>query len=729
MCIRIIRRFIAHLALVLFLMPPLGWAIAPEDAAQLASKVAQTWTTDGSTRIRTVRDRDGRILSQRIYDRTTGRFLREGAPGIMSGAIASPAAATTPTPAPPACETASTEQKAEPKKKAKKKIEPPAWTGHLTLGSRLDEVDQGRVRSYEELYKGEKDGIGVAHFDLRRVSTRRLFRIGAESFGTWNHSMGARLDFRHESAMSIRAKFRRTEWDFGTVLDPETLRTSFQLDAGWDRPDLRYWPRVVVGFRGQEITGDMLRLQGSTAQVHPRDRFANAWNPSSRDFTFGVFVGQGRCDASLSYAENVNRNSDTKLYQQDIDFNGIRDLLQIWKWQQNFSKTLTGKVDYRFNDRYSLGISVSTTQTDNEFDTIRLRQEPVGFAGQRTDQTGLHGQDHGWLDGHTRLEEYVLQARPDDRWDVEARIERRTMRARADGRLRWFDNAGILTATDDTATCNRIDEGLAEVRADYHGFARTPIYVGYRWLDREELDDDTLGTYAYNAAGNRTWQPTTRALDRWSTLESVEKMGFVGVHHAFDPRWSIDLRHETGQVTDQHGARTGYNLKSLVGTFDKTRQVAVVRARPDPDWSMLLKLRRDQTDRGDIGAADERRAVALFATWTPARRKFTVGSGYTRTIGDLQLRTASFQDEIETVSLNGTYRFDDRWSATLDLWQAATGDVTRQDYQTGQIKLRRQLRKGHEASIGYARRFFENRDRPVEDFTAHVFLFAYELPL
>jgi len=119
----------------------------------------------------------------------------------------------------------------------------------------------------------------------------------------------------------------------------------------------------------------------------------------------------------------------------------------------------------------------------------------------------------------------------------------------------------------------------------------------------------------------------------------------------------------------------------------------------------------------------------LYTTWSPVKRKFTVGAGYTNTIGDYSLRFASYHDEIETLTLNATYRFDDKWSALLDLAQSASGDVTRLDYQTGQIKILRKLKKGHEASVGYARRHYENLNLSTEDFTNNVFLLSYELPL
>jgi len=710
----------------MFILQQAGLAGAITDSGKLQEKVDKTWTRAGDTIIRTVRTPDGAVLSQRVYDRATGKFIKEGPP---EGAE-QPLKAEKPA--------AGSEKKGEASEKVKKEEEASAasgstavWTNTLRMDARLESTSGNSAHSYQELFN-HKDGLGIGKLELKRVSDKRLFRFNADSFGTWNRSYGTSLSFRNRAEFSVKAKVQRTEWDFGSILDPTSTRDSFKLDAAWDRPDLKWRPRVTIGLNGYDCNGDILRLQGSSDQPYPHARLQNAWNPSNRNFDLGVFGGHGRLDFSLSYGEQSSGDTTTKIYQRDIDFNGIRDLLNVWNWQQSFSRTVGGNVKYQFSDKYSFLVGVTTTNSDSDYDTIRYRFEPAGVLQSSQNIGGPAGNNHGTLDGSTRLEEYVFDAKPNDKWNVQSRIERRFIKADGSGSFHNLNASGTLIGADDSVTANRIAEGLFETRADYYGFAHTPVYFGYRFLNRFEDDDDTLGTYDIFGGIRTAAAANTRSIVDRVTRETTERMGYLGIRHRFNSKVSLDLRHESGDTNDNNynpGMVAGRDQTTMVGSYGKTRQVATIRAKPINDVQVMLKLRRDYTDRRDIGTGDERKAFALYTNWTPVKRNFTVGAGYTNTIGDYSLRFASYHDEIETLTLNATYRFDDKWSALLDLAQSASGDVTRLDYQTGQIKILRKLKKGHEASVGYARRHYENLNLSTEDFTNNVFLLSYELPL
>lgn len=700
---------------------------AENDMDSLQSRVKQAWSETANTRTRTMLDDSGNVIFQRTYDKATGKFLHEGPATDAEAAQVAVEVA----PVPDTKADIQPEVKADATSGTAKQVWKEGmatWTGNVEFGARGESTQNDKNHTYRELFN-DKDGIGINKLNLNRVSDKRLFRFRAESFGSWNQSFGADALYRHEAMFKVRAKFRRTDWDFGTVLDPSSVRETFTLDASYDRSELKWRPRVTLNFKGEDSTGNTLRAQGGTNWNLPRDRFPQTWNPASRDFNLGLFGGRGKADFGFTYGEETNRESTLRNYQRDIDFNGLSDAIQLWKYQQNFTQSTAGKASYKFNDRYTFSLAITTTSTDNKFDTVRNRYEPTDLLLEQMNTFGLQGQNHGWADGYSRTEEYILEGKPSDKWGVEARIERRTLRTRADGIVEYFNRNNELTGSDDTATYNKMDEGFFEVRADYYGLERTPIYAGYRYMDREEFDNDQLGTYAYDSLQRRTVLASTRAVSRYTTLDQTERMGFLGFKHRFNPKWAIDLRYEGGTMDDNNSAASTRNPQTLYNSYDKTRQVMTVRADPSKEVNLMLKLRRDLTDRHNINAKDDRQSGAIFANWTPLKRKFTVGTGYTRTTGDFSLRYGSFKDIIETVSLNGTYKFDRLWSALLDLNQSTTGDMTRTDYQVGQLLVRRQLKHGHDASIGYSRRYYDNRNVAADKFTNHVFTLSYNLPL
>lgn len=690
------------------------FAGAPDDVASLQKRVDGAWSETDTTRTRTILGDDGKVLYKRVYDKKTGKVLsEEQAAAALKGEEAAKAKAAKPA----------------TKKTPKKKPPQVTWDNRLELQAIVENTTDNTRRSYEELFANQKDGIGIASLDLRRTAPDRLFRLRTRSLGTWNHSTGADLDYRHQDEFRLRAKYSRTEWDFGTVLDPSTLRERFSVDATFARPSLYWNPRVIMAFRGSDTLGDSLRLQGNTDQYFPRDRMGQSFTPAHRDLSFTLLGGHERWDGSLAYAEQISEESTRKFYQRDIDFDSVRDAIDMWKWQQTFSRTVSGRATYRFNDRYSFTAAVTTTSTDNSFDFQSNRREPVNVPVSQSDMVGLHGQNHGWNDGYARIEEYTLDARPSDLWDVQARIERRDLRNNGQGALVLMDALGQRTGMDVSATANRITEGLFDVQAIFKGWRNTRAYAGYRSSERDERDDDSLGTYVLGANGTPAFQASTRALDRYSLLGQTEKLGYLGVRHQFNKQWDLDLRHEGGTTHDDHRGAVGVDRQTLAGSSDKVRQLLSLRAKPAKDMNVVLKLRREGVDHRDIATQDERKSFGLFANWAPTKKKFTVGTGYTRTTAEIDLPTSRFRDESQTLSLNGSYRFDPRWTGLIDLNQTVSGDVTRLDYQVGEFRLRRELNRGHQASIGYSRRFYRNEDLRSEDFINHLFLLSYSLPL
>ncbi|MFZ2958481.1 MAG: hypothetical protein WA705_16460 [Candidatus Ozemobacteraceae bacterium] len=697
--------------------------------ASVPVRKGKGWSESANTRILTVTDDAGKTIFTRIWNKKTGKPLSALPDGekpmtaseTEANAIAEASAATATRNALVKSDQAKKTSTEAPKKSSA------SWSGRAEFGVLFSRTSDDKTHAYREQYN-QKDGFGLQSLDLTRVGDRRFFRLRGTSFGMWNSSYGTEIDFRDQAQLHIKARFTRTDYDFGTVLDPSTLRDRFSLDAGLDRPEMRFHPRITLNFRGSESSGDALRMQGSTDQLFPRDRLAQTWHPSNQDFTLGLFGGEKRLDAGLIYGEQTNGDSASKVYRRDFDFNGVSDLLQTWRMQDNFTKSVTGKLGYRFSDSYAFSATITTTSTDNSFDTFRSRSENGNLTSNAVGGD-LHGRDHGWLDGWSRSEEYSFEGHPNDLWDFQTTLERRQIRSRGEGSIRETDGCGTLASVDESSTYNKIDEGYYELRADYKGLKSSRAYAGYSVLDREELDDDLLQTFAYSADGSRAPIPAMRAEDRYTIFNETEKMGFLGMWHRFASTLDLDVRHESGSLIDNNRGGTGTAREAINKGHDRTRQRLTLRARPGGGLSLSLKLARTDTNRKTIDVRDERKTAGLYAAWAPSKARFSLGGGYSRTSGDIRLYETSFSDRIDTISVNGGYEISKALRADINLAQTVSGGITSLDHRTGELRLRWIMKHGRDASLGYSERAFENRDLTTENFTNRLFFLSYGLAL
>ncbi|MBF0501829.1 MAG: hypothetical protein HQM09_16955 [Candidatus Riflebacteria bacterium] len=717
---RIARRFVPFLLFFFCADLAIGGAIS------VPVRRSKSWSETATARILTITDDSGKTLLTRIWDKKTGKPIEAipaGEKVLTASDVADIAAAAE------AKKVAEVKKAEEAKTAAKAKAKSSAtWSSHAEFGVILPNTTNDKAHSYSELYN-QKSGFGINSIDMTRTGDRRFLRFRGRSFGTWNSSYGSDFDFRDQAQLHVKARFTRTDWDFGTVLDPSTQRDMFSLNASLDRPEMRFHPRMTLNFRGSESDGNSLRAQGSTDQLFPRDRLSQTWHPSNRDFNINLFGAEKRLTVGVTYGEKTNDDNATKIYSRDLDFNGVSDLLQTWRMQDNFTKSTTGKLTYRFSKDYLFSAAITTTSTDNKFDTYENRFDNNGYLIGKTQQGDLHGHDKGWLDGWTRYEEYSLEGHPNDLWDVQATLERREMRNRAEGLLIQTNGVGILSGSDESSTYNKIDEGAWEARADYKGMKDSRIYGGYSVSDREELDDNVLQAYAYAVNGIRTAIASNQTENRYSIFNETENMGFIGMWHRFSPRLDLDIRDESGNMKDNNRGSLDATHETIIKGYDRTRQRMTLRARPCDGLNLALKLARTDTDRNYIGTSDKRMTSGLYATWAPAKAKYTVGAGYSRTTGDITLYDQKFSDKIDTISLNGGYEISKALRADLNLAQTVSGDITRLDHTSGELRLRWALKAGREASLGYAERAFDNRDLTAENFTNRLVFLSYALPL
>lgn len=608
----------------------------------------------------------------------------------------------------------------------------------LVLGARAVTTSGDAGRLSRELVN-LKDGAGIEHYLYRRSQEATDLRFTLDRLGSWNGSYAAGFHWRDASRWLVRAKRSRADWSAASVLEPHTLRDRFTLDASWNRAELPWRPRAVFSFRGMDTRGDVLRAQGNLDRYTPKDRIPETFEPSSQDWSLALFGGRGKLDGSFRVGQRRDKFSSLKSYVADMPvsfanplpgsiarFDGMQDILQTWRFQDNFTRDFGTGWSYAFNERYKASVRLDWAWTDNNFDLLRFQQNRVNGLTLSGNLFGLQGQQQGWLDGFTRRERYTLEGRPTDDWEFVTSLERRRARVRGDAGLRSADAAGNPVRVDASSTQNQRDEGLWDFRADYKKFKYTRPYFGFRILEREEFDNDQLASFAVNAAGALVPLPTTLAAARFLNRETRERMGFVGLRHRFATKTELDLRHEEGTYDDRHsGVVAGVNRSSLLRDRDRIRDLVTLRHRPTRDWTTHLRFERDRIDRYEINAADERDSLSLFATWAPARRKVSLGGGFTRTRSDLTLLGVRYGDEIDTVHFNGGYRFDDRLSASLDLSRTLTGDATRLDYKTGDLAFRYALRKDRDLTFGYSDQRYKNKDFGGEDFRNRVFLFTY----
>jgi len=695
-----------------------AWSIGEQvPPASQSSDLSKSWMETGDIKTLIIKNTDGKILFQRSWRKNSGKPTEGPQPTDLKPLGQSPKNSA---------EKSSSSDKPVEKSEAKK---PAAiWKGKLKFGAIAHKTSKNKNNTFQELYN-QKDGFGIVSLDLQADAPKDHLRLKTDGLGSWNSSVGGDVDYRHEAQVHVRAKFSRTDWHYGALSNPSTIKERFSLDATCNPPNRKWHPRLALNFKGSESAGKSIRPQENFDRIYPRDRISQTWNPDNRDVRLTLSGGTGNLDMAFSYGERTDTESTTKEYTRDLDFNGIRDTLRLWKRQDNFSKYTTGKLAWQINEKYLFAAVMTTTQTDNKFDLLRNRFEPFPFLVTNGIVYGFQGQDHGRLDGCSQNLELSIDAHPNSKFDLDVELRRNKSRNRGDGVVRFYDQAGSLVSSDDGSTLTRTSDGQFDIRTAYKGCRDTRIYAGYRRTEREDYDENSLGVFTYDALGIRTIVGSTLSVDTRCFLNFTERSGYVGVTRFFGPKLELDLRHEQGKLDDENNPGSGNRKESLTKDFDHVNQVLSAKSRFNNDVSLLLKVRRDKTDRTNIDTYDERKDFSIYTDWAPQKGRTTLGGGFQKSDGNFSIAGIGFENRCESLSFNGSYKLNAVNFADFDLVQTVGGGVTSFDQRIGEIRLRRLLKRGGEASIGYSRRTYKNSNASSDNFIDDALLLSYGIEL